>query len=529
MLNLKKLTTSKLLATSLLSVSFIGLLATSTPADDSPAEPTGTILPSSYTTEGGVATPIHLDRTVTLNLESLVETITETTTGAPEKLDVLFLADNTGSMGGAISNVQSNASSLLATLSETYDDIQFGVALYNGDPTEYGDPGQTDTGDFIGSTTETRTRIDVIGTEEVPETRTRMVTGVVGTETYTRTWYKLMRRHGETKYRVIVTNEAGEEIRRRIRWRTNDNLHGHTVTWTEEITGEVEETYEVMVTRDVYGEVEYEVTVDVYEEIPRETQAYTLLEPVDGGTVDDAIAAIDQWTASGGGDWKEGGFFALHQAATSGGTTDSGYSTGFDTYWRDDSDMKMIVMFGDAKSHTHSIDQAETIQALNNNGITVVAINADTITGTYRESYHGMDPSDDGIDGAGQASTIAAQTGGQYSSVYSSAVASTMTDLIGTAAVVTTTTTTYTDPKISIGFRTSPDPSMPSGLTVTYECMPDPSYCVNVGNGDILTVKMTVIGDKAAEYSFDTEVFDVNNPSNAITDADNLIILHTID
>ena len=273
MLNFKKSTTSKLLATSLLSVSFVGLFATSAPADDPTAEPTGSIVPSSYSTEAGVARTIYLDRTVTLNLESLVETITETTTGEPEKLDVLFLADNTGSMGAAISNVQSNASSLLTTLSETYDDVQFGVALYNGDPTEYGEPGETDTGDFIGTTTETRTRIDVIGTEEVPETRTRMVTGVVGTETYTKTWYKLMRRHGETKYRVIVTNEAGEEIRRRIRWRTNDNLHGHTETWTEEITGEVEETYEVMVTRDVYGEVEYEVTVDVYEEIQKDKEA----------------------------------------------------------------------------------------------------------------------------------------------------------------------------------------------------------------------------------------------------------------
>ena len=51
-------------------------------------------------------------------------------------VDFLFLADNTGSMGGVIGNVQSVANQLLTNLSTTYTDSQFAVASYFGDPSE---------------------------------------------------------------------------------------------------------------------------------------------------------------------------------------------------------------------------------------------------------------------------------------------------------------------------------------------------------------------------------------------------------
>lgn len=54
-------------------------------------------------------------------------------------VDFLFLADNTGSMGGVIGNVQSVANQLLTNLSTTYTGAQFAVARYFGDPSEAGE------------------------------------------------------------------------------------------------------------------------------------------------------------------------------------------------------------------------------------------------------------------------------------------------------------------------------------------------------------------------------------------------------
>ena len=47
-----------------------------------------------------------------------------------EMVDVYFLADNTGSMGGAIANVKAGASTILSTLTGLGLDIQFGVGNY---------------------------------------------------------------------------------------------------------------------------------------------------------------------------------------------------------------------------------------------------------------------------------------------------------------------------------------------------------------------------------------------------------------
>ena len=66
---------------------------------------------------------------------------------ATSLVDVVFLADNTGSVGPAIADVKSEAASLLGTLSGTAGlDIQFGVASYFGDPVEGVTPGNPDVG-----------------------------------------------------------------------------------------------------------------------------------------------------------------------------------------------------------------------------------------------------------------------------------------------------------------------------------------------------------------------------------------------
>lgn len=69
------------------------------------------------------------------------EKITVTIPAQPisEKVDVYFLADNTGSMGPSIASVQAGASAIMATLAGIVPDIQFGVGNYRdfGDPTVF--------------------------------------------------------------------------------------------------------------------------------------------------------------------------------------------------------------------------------------------------------------------------------------------------------------------------------------------------------------------------------------------------------
>ncbi len=387
LINFKKLTTASMLA----------VLMAATFAENGKTEPTGTLDFTSYEVDMDLTQTTTLDRTVTVNIDEVVETIT--TTVPASKLDVLFLADNTGSMGSAIQNVQENARSLLQTLSETYSDLQVGVARYYGDPSEYG---------WCSRWSWSWSR---------------------------RRWICLK-----------TTNPA--------------------------------------------------------------TRAYELQESVDGGSIDDAIAAINGWRASGGGDWPEANFFALHQAATSGAPVNEAgdYATGYNTGWRSDA-KKLIVWFGDARSQTNTVTQDQAIQALNNNDITVVAIHTTTTTTSFTQ----------GLDYNLQASSIASQTSGNYASVYSSEVASTMLNLIGTAATITTTETVY--PTIDLAFVSEGDTS---GLDVTYTCI-DPQGCNDVSHGDSRLFRMTITGNAMGIYDFDTVVVDADfTPINGAV-ADNLV------
>lgn len=80
-----------------------------------------------------------------------METFTVTTGAegpATNLVDIVFLADNTGSMGSAIGTVKANATSLLADILATGLDAHFGVASYFGDPIEGVTPGGPSLGNF---------------------------------------------------------------------------------------------------------------------------------------------------------------------------------------------------------------------------------------------------------------------------------------------------------------------------------------------------------------------------------------------
>ena len=580
LINLKKLTKKRIIATSLLSASLFGLLTTSAPADETTTETTtasasGTVSPSSFTKDTRVAHTVELERTVTLDLEALIEKEVIATGNyiKPEKLDVLFLADNTGSMGPAIANVKAHAKDLLGKLEAEYSDIEFGVALYRRDPQEWGSRFYNRK---TGTTNET---IEVT----IQDTETKVVDTIACTKTWKFHRVDPNRTNKPFQYRVRTTDSSGKKLKDQWPWSNDGDLAGKTESCTWDITEKVN-----------VGEARTETKtkkVNVYEKTPRERLSYRLLEPVEGGNTNNAISAINKWKAIDKGDWPEGGFFGLHQAATNGaptpeyssnpgdskhpdypgadvystgydyflqGTADNydpaDYNKAFDTKWRDDADMKLIVMFGDAKSHTKTITQADTIQALKDNGITVVMINVDTITGdASKEDVLGMSVSNDGLDGDNQASDIVTATNGKYSNVdnnvlvellngppvdYSDSYCDSLSELdlvctilgsVGDAAVVPEVITTYSDPKIDIDFRTAALTPVPD-LTIEYECI-DELGCTNVGNNEERKFLMKVTGDIPADYDFKTEVFDPNNPAAPVDGAiaNNIIRILNID
>lgn len=169
-----------------------------------------------------------------------------------------------------------------------------------------------------------------------------------------------------------------------------------------------------------------------------------------------------------------------------------GYATGYSSNWRSDA-KKIIVWFGDAKSHTVTTDQAEAIQALTDRDISVVAIHASSSDYSLTN----------GLDADSQASGIASATSGEFASVYSSNVASTMASLIGNVAVKTTTTTAGS---VDLTFDSVGDNL--DDLNITYTCT-DALGCDGVLDGQSRKFKMDITSTAKGIYNFNTVVPNV--------------------
>lgn len=397
---------------------------------------------------------ISIERQVTIQIDDILET----TTVAPDKLDVLFLADNTHSMGPAIQNVQDNAEVLLNTLANTYNDLEVGVARYYGDPQEqighWEETGETVNYDYEYTYLEFDTCYNSQG------------------EAWDCYKYAVQRTNVDTGDIHNWTGSYSESTY--LNWGSF-----HTASYTEEISN--------------YSSSDLGAD-----------NAYHLQTPVAGGTKDDAITAINEWAASSGGDWAEGSFFALHQAASSGADI-NGYATGDITNWRDDA-MKIIVWFGDAQSHTKTVELQQAISALQEQDIRVVAIHTHSTEKSYEQ----------GLDYDSQASTIANSNNGAFASVFSSDLADTMVSMIGDSAVETVTIS----PKIDLSFSSVGDTN---GLNITYSCS-DFLGCDNVGDGDVRQFTMEITSTNSGKYYFQTLV---NNVLNA--EADNNINVVYVD
>ena len=85
----------------------------------------GSINPSSFVTSLDVGEMAKVTKTVVTDAGSSL-------------VDILFLADNTGSMGGVINSVQSTSTALLTSLNTIFTGARFSVGRYLGDPSEEG-------------------------------------------------------------------------------------------------------------------------------------------------------------------------------------------------------------------------------------------------------------------------------------------------------------------------------------------------------------------------------------------------------
>ena len=393
----------------------------------------GSLTPATYKEKIGIGQTISVDKAVTVDPADVPQIVDTTTTTVDNKYDILFIADNTGSMGEAIGNVQTNARSLLRQLSDSYGDIQFGVAKYYGDPNEKA---------FIHNS-QKFVSVKQPGTSS---------------NTITEQWRFIRERKGKYEYEYRISGMGLNQTETL----SYDNYYGNNIVR--------------------------------YYQVNSPRKAYQLQEPVNGGSVDDAIAAINSWEAFGGDDLPEANLFALHQAATSGASTSGGLSTGYNTNWRSDA-KKIIVWFGDASSHEFTVNKAEAIQALNANGITVVAINASTSTDSITS----------GINTNSQASEIATATNGRYAAVYSSNLTDSMLQLIG-EAVSNITEETVTEGTVDLQFGSTGNTS---GITVTYTCT-DSKGCNGVKGNETRTFRMDVKGDTVGKYNFNTIVTGVS-------------------
>ena len=83
------------------------------------------ITPETFSATISIGETVSVEKTVALDADT-----------AATSVDIFFLSDNTGSMGGIINTVKSFADNLLSTLSTNITDVAFGVGRYLGDPVE---------------------------------------------------------------------------------------------------------------------------------------------------------------------------------------------------------------------------------------------------------------------------------------------------------------------------------------------------------------------------------------------------------
>ena len=319
--------------------------------------------------------------------------------------DVVFLMDNTGSMSSMISSTRTNAATILNSISggdERFEgiDVQYGLATYWGDPLEYAGSGGDTTSYHCPSSFQYSGKTNTISLDADTDYYLDMI------DTWGDGWngnqWKLKQggttlisrgsdfKWGKYKSGGIFSVETAGSYEATIEpygptkhwWGSSWWPYwGYEVRWRFCAVGDDTED-------DSTGFPEIAGKAFKVNQVITETKA-------------DVISSMSEWSAfnqppSYGGDWPEANYFALHQLATEGAITDGkcadaytgtctdmGYKTGDAIGWREESG-KVIVWFGDARSHCSTVDANEAIDALLAKNIVVAAINT-------KSSSYGID------------------------------------------------------------------------------------------------------------------------------------------
>ena len=203
--------------------------------------------------------------------------------------------------------------------------------------------------------------------------------------------------------------------------------------------------------------------------------AYTQLTGLttDKTAVQAGINSLAACMFSCGGDYPEANFYGLSSAAV-GDVANGGKPP---AAW-DAAAQRLIVWFGDAPSHTATISQASTIANLNSAGVQVVAFNSTSANA--------------GIDESGQATAIAAATGGSLTNNFLS---------LSAAQFVTKVTDEITAASSFVDL-TFGSTFVGDGLEISFTCT-DALGCDDVEGGESRTFRVDIKGMKPGEYKFD--------------------------
>ncbi|MEM1436366.1 MAG: PEP-CTERM sorting domain-containing protein [Pseudomonadota bacterium] len=232
--------------------------------------------------------------------------------------------------------------------------------------------------------------------------------------------------------------------------------------------------------------------------------AYDVLQPITTSAAD-AIAATDDWVASGGGDGPEANLYALQQAATEGADT-SGADTGSGeaTGWRAGA-QKVILWFADNVGHQDTVTLADTITTLLDEDVIVVGFNSSI-------ANFGMDGAfaDGTGDNRNQASAVTDATGGTLVNSFAGVSGDDLVDAV-TSAIGTVTSTIDLALEVVGG--------VPDGLDVTFACT-DALGCDDVGGSESRTFDMTITGLEEGTYDF-----LVRAPGVDASESDRIIVM----
>jgi len=309
--------------------------------------------------------------------------------------DVVFLMDNTGSMGSMISSTRTNATTILNSISggdERFEgiDVQYGLATYWGDPLEY--KGGSSNSYHCSSATEYSGKNNDIELSSGVDYYLDMI------DTWGDGWNNSLW-HLKLGSSVLVTKGADFNWGKYKSGGTFTVASGGTYTvtinpwsyWWPYWSSEVRWRFCAVgddTGGDSTGFPEIAGKAFKVNQVITETKA-------------DVISSMSEWSTCSspggcGGDWPEANYFALHQLATEGAITDGkcadaytgtctdmGYKTDDAIGWREESG-KVIVWFGDARSHCSTVDANEAIDALLAKNIVVAAINT-------KSSNYGID------------------------------------------------------------------------------------------------------------------------------------------